>query len=201
MSAGLLDPAIAGVVFAPLTFAASVAGLLWKRAIRTTGLDGPSLILHVAAGALSSSRLDWGTAMVSELSAVSGRLDRWRFSFGCVRAALLMEGPEPRPVLGVLAVALPLLALPLLYTAALAIESIGGSPYTASRWNNPDVVVVWIKVLLVSTVACMVSGVPLGLAGWLRRERIRGLAILGVGSSICVMGYFLTVMQFLSGGE
>ena len=43
MNAGLPDPVSVGVVFAPLAFAASTAGFLWKRAIRRLVFIGVGL--------------------------------------------------------------------------------------------------------------------------------------------------------------
>jgi hypothetical protein len=46
----------------------------------------------------------------------------------------------------------------------------------------------------------MLAGLPLGLAGLLRRERLRWLSALGMVSSLCIIGYFLIVMHFVAGG-
>jgi hypothetical protein len=50
------------------------------------------------------------------------------------------------------------------------------------------------------TLLCLIAGLPLGLAGFLRRERLRWLSALGMLSSLCVIGYFLIVMHFVAGG-
>jgi hypothetical protein len=41
----------------------------------------------------------------------------------------------------------------------------------------------------------------MGLAGWFRRERLRWLSTLGMVSSVCVLGYFLIVMNLTATGS
>ena len=99
---------------------------------------------------------------------------------------------------GLLSVTLPPLGLPILYFATVIVESIGGSPYTSSRWSNPPAVMAVVKIFLLTTVGCLVAGAPLGVAGWLRRERMRWLTVLGMALSAGTLGYFLTVMHFFA---
>jgi hypothetical protein len=114
----------------------------------------------------------------------------------------LLPSVRRTPTFGILAVALPPLGLPFIYGAAVIVEAMGGSPLTpASRWSYPDAVIVMVKIIMLLTVGCMVAGVPLGLAGWLRRERMRWLSVMGMISSTGILIYFLTVMHFLSGGD
>jgi hypothetical protein len=115
---------------------------------------------------------------------------------------ILRSSAERTPTFGILAVGLPPLALPFIYCAAVIVEGIGGSPLTqTSQWSYPEAVIIVMKVIMLATVCCMVAGVPLGLAGWWRRERMRWLSALGMISSACILIYFLTVMHFLSGGD
>ncbi len=66
--------------------------------------DVPVRLLRWAVGLLSSSRGEWGQAMLGELDHIEGRGRRWRFSVGCAGAALLLP-PWGRAVLAVWAMA------------------------------------------------------------------------------------------------
>jgi hypothetical protein len=52
--------------------------------------DAPQRLLRWAAGLLSAQRDEWGQAMLGELDHIEGRGRRWRFTIGCVGAALLL---------------------------------------------------------------------------------------------------------------
>lgn len=211
MNNGLLDPVIVSFVFTPL--AVTIALLLavwWKHGrVSRAGLDMPGWLLASATRALPETRLGWGTAMSAELTAVHGALARWRFALSCLRVTLfsptassLLQPAGHRPIFGMLAVALPPLGLPLLYFATVFIESIGGSPFTqASRWSHPDEVMSVVKIILLLIVGCLLAGLPLGLAGWLRHERMRWLSGFGMSLSLGIFGYFVLVMHFLAGGD
>ena len=211
MNNGLFDPVIVGFVFTPLAVTgALILAVWWKHGrVSRAGLDMPSWLLASATRALPETRLDWGTAMLAELTAVHGTQARWRFALSCLRVTLysppaetLLQPAGHRPIFGMLAVALPPLGLPLLYFAALMLEAIGGSPFTqASRWNHPEVVIVVVKIILRLTLGCLLAGLPLGLAGWWRRERLRWLSGFGMSLSLGIFGYFLLVMHFLAGGD
>jgi hypothetical protein len=211
MTTGLLDPAIVAFVFAPLVVGAA---LLWTMARRRAGRgrstpqDAPASILEWIVETMPRFRAEWGMAMVAELSAVSGTLARWCFTLGCARAALFpprTEAPlaasERSPILGLLAVSLPLLGLPFVYFAAAILDALGGSPYTSFQWAHPQLVMAVVKVLLATTVGCLVAGVPLGLAGRRRGERMPCLAKWGVATSVGMVGYFLLGMHWLAGGD
>ncbi len=211
MKNGLLDPEIVSFVFTPLVVTALILFALWRRRMRNSraGLDAPGLLLATAVSALPAAHMDWGAAMLAELETIHGRLARWRFALSCVRVALfppssetLLQPAGRNPLFGMLAVTLPPLGLPMIYCAAVIVETIGGSPLTqTSRWSNPDVVMVVVKIIILLTVGCLAAGLPLGLAGWLRHERLRWLSALGMISSACIFAYFLTVMHFLAGGD
>lgn len=208
MNNGLFDPAILSFVFAPVAITAAIFVVLWRRWMRDhrAGLDGPGLLLVSAIRAMPAEHTDWGAAMTSELRAVRGSFARWRFAFGCTRAALfppptatLLATAGRSPVCGLLSVALPPLGLPFLYFAAVIIEAI--SLYTPSRWTSPNAATILVKPLLVLTMGLLVAGVPLGVAGWLRRERLRRLAVCGMALSAATLSYFWTVMYFIAGAD
>jgi hypothetical protein len=202
-------------VFAPLvvTMALWLCFLLNRiKDIRAglPALDMPGLALAVAARQIPEERHEWGAAMMAELGQIHGLTSRWWFALGCLRAGLFPPRRDGvlrhalsgrNPVCGILAVAAPPLGLPFIYFAAVIMEAIGGSPFTqSSGWSNPDVVIGVVKVLVTMTLLCLIAGLPLGLAGFLRRERSRWLSALGMLSSLCVIGYFLIVMHFVAGG-
>jgi hypothetical protein len=198
MTSGLLDPAIVAFVFTPLAVsAACVVTLIFRHTSseRSRGSDGPASVLAWIVGAMPAARQEWGIAMLSELAAVPGAVARWRFALSCVHAALFLPRAETAPttgrppVLGLLAVAMPPLALPFIYVAAALLEAVGGVPMAI------------VKVLVVSTMAGLVAGVPLGLASRWRRERIPRLTAWGIASSFGTVAYFLVGMQWLAGGD
>src|SRR5512144_1897054 len=65
--------------------------------------DAPLRLLRWTAGLLSAQREEWGQAMLGELDHIEGRGRRWRFTIGCVGAALLLP-PWGRAGAGVLAI-------------------------------------------------------------------------------------------------
>jgi hypothetical protein len=218
MKNGLLDPAILSFVFAPLVITIALLFAILRRRMQgnanAPAPDAPERLLASAVGEMPAERRDWGSAMQAELGQVQDLSSRWRFALGCIRVALFppryAELLQPvlasrSPVCGLLAVTLPPMGLPFIYFAALIVEAIGGSPLTQSSglggWGNPDAVLVMVKIILLLTMICLVAGLPLGLAGWLRRERLRWLSALGMISSACIFAYFLTVMHFLAGGD
>lgn len=215
MKNGLLDPAILSFVFTPL--AAMVALLFFLAGKRLKGsraqlptTDAPGLLLATAVHGMPEERREWGAAMIGELSQIPDRASRWWFAIGGVRVALFPPRPSrllsralagQSPVCGMLAVTLPPLGLPFIYFAAVIVEAIGGSPLTqSSSWTSPEAVIELVKILVMLTFSCLLAGVPLGLAGLLRRERLRWLSMLGMLFSPCIIVYFLVVMRFVAGG-
>lgn len=214
MNNGLFDPAIVSFVFTPLIVTVALLGLLWWQRMHgfrawRAGLDAPGCLLASAVRAMPEARRDWGAAMRAELETVRGWLARWRFTLGCVRVALfppasetLLQTAGRSPMFGMLAITLPPLGLPMIYFAAVIVETIGGSPLTqTSRWSNPDAVMALVKLIVLLTIGFLLAGLPLGLTGWLRRERLRWLSGFGMILSACIFSYFLTVMHFLAGGD
>jgi hypothetical protein len=207
MTNGLLDPVIVAFVFTPLAVSVAGGGLLMRRAAisgrrRRQGHgsepDAPAALLAWAVGAMPQARREWGIARLAELAALSGRAERWRFASSCMRALLFLPRVETvapaaaidrGPVLGLLAVALPPLALPFIYAAAVIVDAMGGGPAPL------------VKLLLLFTMAGLAAGVPLGLASRWRRERLPRLSTWGIASSICTFGYFLIGMRWLAGGD
>jgi hypothetical protein len=62
------------------------------RAVRVgDARDRAAAVLSVAIRGLPPERADWGRAMLGELDAVCGSRARWRFSLGCVNAALALR--------------------------------------------------------------------------------------------------------------
>ncbi len=203
MTTGLLDPIILAFVFAPPGVgAALLVAWYWRRARHEPrGLDASTAFLASAVRTLPASRTEWGAAMLAELAAVPGAWARWRFALGCARTALFpprsiaRSSAERSPVLGLLAVALPLLALPFIYMAAALFEAIG------SGSDESHALTPVVKMLIVLTAGCLVAGVPLGLAGRWRRERMPWLTAWGIVSTAGAVSYFLLGMRLLAGGE
>jgi hypothetical protein len=192
VSNGLLDLTIVAFVFTPVLVNAGIAvTLVLRRASRNVDrdLDVPASLLAWAVCAMPRARKEWGVAMLGELAAVPGGTARWRFALSCARAALLLPSDERRPTLGLLAVTVPPLALPFIYVAAVVIETAGAAP------------TVLVRVLVVSTMAALVAGVPLGLASRWRQESIPRLTTWGITSSVGTCAYFLLGMRWLAGGD
>lgn len=212
MKNGLLDPGLVSFVFAPLLVTLAAAGAFVWRQMRNGdgGIDAPARLLAAAIRAMPGGRREWGAAMLAELSHIHKPATRWRFALSSARAALFAPpgdglsqpvASSRQPYCGMLAVSLPPLGLPLIYFAAVFIEALGGSPLTQTeRWNHPDLVMAILKLIILLTVACLVAGLPLGLAGWWRGERWRVLSQAGIVSSVCIAGYFLFVMSLVAGG-
>ena len=83
---------------------------------------------------MPEARYERGVAMLAELTAVPGAVARWRFALSCAHAVLFLPRAETapltgrHPVLGLLAVTLPPLALPLIFVAAAILEAVGAVP-------------------------------------------------------------------------
>lgn len=198
MTRGLLDPTIVAFTFTPalVTVAAAVM-LLRHQASRDIDqdMDAPTSLLTFAVRAMPKSRREWGVAMLAELAAVPGGMARWRFALSCARAALFLHSASPapsgerRPLLGLFAVTAPPLALPFIYVAALVMEAVGAAPG------------VIVRILVISTMAALVAGVPLGLASRWRQESLPHLTTWGIASSVGTCAYFLLAMRWLAGGD
>jgi len=75
--------------------------------------DAPLQLLRWATGLLSAQRAEWGQAMLGELAHIEGRARRWRFTIGCIGAALLLPpwGRAAGAVFATVAVAVGALGL------------------------------------------------------------------------------------------
>jgi hypothetical protein len=207
---GFLDIGLVSFVFTPLGITVTlVLRMLWNRVKEVRAMqpssDAPGLLLTAAVRQMPEEQREWGAAMMTELGQVRGTVARWWFALGCVRVALfpprhsglLIRGLTSRnPVCGILAVALPPLGLPFLYFAALITETLLKQEDASMSELYPGLV----RALLVFSLSCVVAGLPLGLAGLLRRERLRNLSVMGLISPFCIIGYFLVVMRFVAGG-
>jgi hypothetical protein len=212
MKNGLGDIAIVSFVFTPLVVTVAVLLFIWWVRTRDSGstLDRPARLLAATVRLLPEERRDWGAAMLAELSHLESSSARWWFALGCIRVTLfpphhdgvLQHAAAGRsPGCGMLAVTLPPMGLPFIYFTTLIVEAIGGSPFTqSSRWSDPDAVIAVVSIIVKLTVFCLLAGVPLGLAGLLRRERLRRLSVMGMISSLCIISYFIVVMHFTAGG-
>ena len=87
-------------VLALLIVTVTVALPVVVRALRIprgAGGDRARLFLTFAVRGLPADRVDWARAMLAELDHVDGRRQRWRFSFGCARAAAHIRFQSPAP--------------------------------------------------------------------------------------------------------
>jgi hypothetical protein len=158
---------------------------------------------------MPASRREWNQAMLAELTQFPGGPRRWWFVLGCAKVALLpprWEGATDRittlrnardPICGILAVTLPPLGLPFIYAVAVMLETVfGGGGAPISRLF-PQALLVAVRMV---AVGAMLAGLPLGLVGLLRGERVRSLALTGPLISIATFCYFFLVMSFVAGG-
>lgn len=187
------------VVFCPLvaTFF-SIAGILWIAArSKWTDADGPELLLRLAVPYVPDHRQDWAAAMLAELRCIQGGMARWHFAAGCARAALFSPKQTATrhfgPLCGIMSVTLPPLGLPLLYLASIAANHFT----TQDDFFNGELVPGAVGVFIVGSLVCMLSGLPLGFAGLIRREQARWLSLMGQVSSICIFSY-LMIVQYLA---
>lgn len=188
------------VVFCPLAATLFVLfGIVWVAA-RSLGrdADGPELLLQLAVRHVPSHRQDWGAAMLAELNCIEGGPARWRFAVGCAWAALfppkLAGSSRLRPLCGILSVALPPLGLPLLYMASVAANRFT----THDDFFNGELVPGIVGGFIGLSIACMLAGLPLGIAGLIRREQLRWLSFFGPVSTICIVSYLMVVQHLAS---
>jgi hypothetical protein len=101
-----------GALVAVLIFGSLAIGSLVVLRRRATGatnqMDAPAVLLTWAIGFLAADRAEWGQAMVGELEGIEERSKRWRFSLGCLGAALLVparRGDSGRLIVGLVVAA------------------------------------------------------------------------------------------------
>jgi hypothetical protein len=117
------------------TLAAWVLWLTWRhRAALDAQPDGPARLLAAAVATLPEARLDWGAAMMAELSSITGSSARWGFATSSARAAIFAPiGGRRRPaggrlggavaVLGVISCAAAVGYLSLAYPGTFEVRS------------------------------------------------------------------------------
>lgn len=111
--------------------------------------DAPMRLLRWATGLLSEQRHEWGQAMVGELDRIQGRSRRWRFTIGCVGAALLLPpwGRAGAGVLAMLALATGGLGL---YASVIVRYGLG-----ASTWIGAAIALIFIAVFVLAALALL----------------------------------------------
>jgi hypothetical protein len=195
--------------FSPLALTlALLACVVWKRlASGGATAHGPGALLNAAVRRMPDERRDWGKAMLAELCQINGTFGRWLFALGCARVALFPPATTgwPRyvadafrrlgPVCGLLSVGLPPLGLPLLYFTSIACNAF----MTHDNFSSGELVPTILGVCILTSIACILSGVPLGIAGLIRREKVRWLSLAGPVSSISIFSY-LQIVQHLAQG-
>jgi hypothetical protein len=108
--------------------------------------DAPLRLLRWAAGLLSAQRHEWGQAMLGELHQIEGRGRRWRFTIGCVGAALLLPpwGRAGAGVLAMLAVAMGSLGV---YVSVITRHRLG-----AGSWIGVAIVSIFLLSFILAAV-------------------------------------------------
>lgn len=198
-------------IFSPLVLTVVIVTLVSWLKIRKfkDASDGPERLLETAIRYMPAERSEWGEAMMAELIATRGASFRWPFALGCARTVLFPPATKAWPrhfhetvrrlgsMCGIFSVALPPLALPILWACAVAAENLTDHDnFTFANGLIPGCIGSMIFVSL----ACMLSGVPLGIAGLIRREQVRWLSKLGPCLSIAILGYFVVVMNWANAG-
>jgi len=193
--------------FTPLVLTTGLLAFIVWMPTRNNGstTDGPGWLLAAAARPMPEERRHWGAAMLAELYQIQGLTERWWFALGCIRVALFPPATKewlPRmfgafrskgPVCGVLAVALPPLGFPLHCSSWIACDAFVEHD-DFSGGGMETIIALWI----IGSLACIVSGLPLGIAGLVRREQNRWLSVMGVLSSVSIIAYSQVVQHWAS---
>lgn len=193
-------------VFSPIALV--LALVVWLRPRRDSQQgNGPERLLSTAIRRMPPDRSEWGEAMMSELVHLHehGQPFRWCFALGCVRAALFPPSTTswPRYALdavnrlgspcAVLSVALPPLALPLLWLIGTACNAF----MTHDDFSSGELVPTLLGAAILVCLAIMFAGIPLGIAALVRREKRRWLSCLGPVLSVAIFAY-LQLVQHLA---
>lgn len=182
-------------IFAPLVLTvASVCLFAWWKSRSPQRRDAAERMLAAAVHNMPADRTEWGRAMLAELEQIEGSWARFWFALGCARVAAFPPGSGR---CGLLAVVLPLVALPLLYVVAVTADVLVHVHDPTSNYFMPAGL---IGASLLMTVGLLVSGLPLGLAGWYRRERHVWLCALGPCLSVFLLGYLWLFLYFFAIG-
>ena len=146
--------------------------------------DMPTRLLRWAAGLLSPQRGEWGQAMLGELDHLDGRGRRWRFTLGCVIAALLLP-PWGRAAAGVWAMAAVAAGAVGLYASVAIRYGLG-----AGDWVAAAILVVFLAGYLLAASALLrrpgvaIPGLLGGLFVALAWLAMRGFTFYGVIGTI-----------------
>jgi hypothetical protein len=190
----LFDLPILLLVFAPQVLTVALVSLIaWWKSRSPHRRDVAEIILAAAVQSMPADRAEWGRAMLAELEYLEGAWARFWFAIGCARAAVFP--PDGR--FGLLSVLLPLLALPLLYVIALAADVLMHVHDPSSSYFMPAGL---ISASLLMTLGLLISGLPLGFAGWYRGERHLWLCALGPCLSVFLLGYLWLFLYFFAVG-
>lgn len=192
--------------FSPLALTMALVGCMgWLRNRSADfSTDLPQRLLGAAVRLLTGARREWGAAMLAELNHVHGRFARWQFALGCAKVALCPPAARLwpshwfdafwrfEPKCGVLAVALPPLGLPLLYFTSIACNAF----MEHDNFSSGEFVPTLLGLCIVGSLACILSGVPLGIVGLIRREQVRWLFVAGPLSSVMIFTYLQIVQHW-----
>ena len=125
--------------------------------------DPPARLLGWAVGLLAEQRQEWGQAMIGELDRLDGRARRWRFTLGCVAAAVVM------PPWGRAAATLGALM-------AVAASAVGLFVYTHVHYRLHTDGWTWVGAVILLLV---LVGYILGGSVLLRRPGVAGPGLVG----------------------
>lgn len=204
------DLAFLVFIFAPLLLTIGlVCWIAWRKSWSFSQRDAAAGILAAAVEAMPRERRDWGQAMSAELEQIEGLWARFWFALGCARVALFpptLAAPHRasfKPFqrfgvnCGMLSVALPPLALPFLFAISLLADALFHGAGDSTSHVMPAGL---IGACLIIGVTMLLSGLPLGLAGWYRRERFLWLSALGPCLSVVFLGHLWIFLYLFAGG-
>jgi len=87
---------------------------------------------------------------------------------------------RPTPICGILSVALTPLALLFAFLASALVEAlVGRAPHGVAR------------AIVFLSLSCILAGLAFGVAGLVRRERLRWLPVIGWLSTTCIVALFI----------
>ncbi|HEY5050662.1 MAG TPA: hypothetical protein VII50_07150, partial [Acidothermaceae bacterium] len=141
--------------------------------------DAPMRLLRWATGMLSAQRAEWGQAMLGELDHIDGRARRWRFTIGCVGAALLLS---PWERAGAAALAM----------VALGIGGLGVYAFVIIRYGLGAGSLVGAAIVAAFLLSFVLAAVVL-----LRRIGVAGPGLLG-GLFVAVVWLAMSGFTFLN---
>ncbi|MGD9634430.1 MAG: hypothetical protein AB7G28_00200 [Pirellulales bacterium] len=206
----LFDAPLLLFIFAPpLLTMAIVLAILGRKVRMQRALGAAEGMLAAAIEGMPPERAEWGKAMLAELNHLPGAWTRFRFALGSARASLFpphstaapLESPRyvvsRGPYCGMLAVGLPPLALPFLFLTAVVADSLFHGLGDSTSHAMPAALV---SACLITGLALLLSGLPLGLASWYRGERCLWLTALGPILSVVFAGYLWMFLYLFAVG-